>query len=50
MNIKKHLKFCSGENILRLAKYLRLNIKGMSLRQIKKLIKWRLSRNINNRY
>lgn len=45
MNIKiRHLKKSKPDNIIRLAKWLHLKIDGMSLRQIIKLINWRLGR------
>lgn len=46
MNLS-NLKRIARENpsaLLRLAKYLRLNTTGMSLRQVAKLIRWRTTR------
>lgn len=41
---KSDLKKSKPENVIRLAKWLRLHIDGMSLRQIIKLIYWRITR------
>lgn len=46
----KTLKKAKLEDILRLSKWLKLNTDGMSLRQIIKLIKWRITRTGINRY
>lgn len=46
MIIKKHhLKNAKPENVVRLAKFLKLNIDGMSHKQIISLVWWRLTRN-----
>ena len=44
------LKKAKPEDILRLANWLKLKTKGMSRRQIIKLIKWRITRNEFNRH
>lgn len=44
------LRKAKPEDVLRLAKWLRLRINGMSYNQILKLIKWRTTRGINNRH
>ena len=44
------LKKANPENILRLAKWLRLHVDGMSYNQIVKLVKWRITRGIHNRH
>jgi hypothetical protein len=41
---KSTLKKAKPENVIRLAKWLRLDIDGMSLRQIIKLIHWLTTR------
>lgn len=38
------------ENVVRLAHYLKLHIDGMSIRQIAKLVYWRITRTGYNRY
>ena len=38
------------ENVIRLAKYLKLHINGMSHRQIASLVYWRITRTGYNRY
>ena len=42
---KSELKYAKPENVIRLARYLKLNIEGMSNRQIIKLVYWRLHKN-----
>lgn len=44
------LKKAKPEDVLRLAKWLRLRINGMSYNQILKLIKWRTTRGEHNRH
>lgn len=39
-----HLRHAKPENVIRLDKWLNLNIEGMSIRQIIKLIYWRITR------
>lgn len=46
---RKHLKRASPENLIRLAKSLRLRIEGMSHKQIASLVYWRITRNEMNR-
>ena len=51
MEIKKrHLMNAKPENLIRLAKSLRLQINGMSHKQIAKLVYWRIRRDNLNRY
>jgi hypothetical protein len=38
------------EDVYRLASYLRLKINGMSERQVRRLVIWRLNRGITQRY
>ena len=42
---KDDLRRAPPEAVLRLAKYLRLRTDGMSVRQVIRLIRWRLHRN-----
>lgn len=39
------LKRCKLENLQRLARYLRLDYQGMSVKQLAGLIHWRITRN-----
>lgn len=41
-----NLKKAKPENVIRLAKFLKLNIDGMSMRQIIKLVYWRIRRGV----
>ena len=43
----KQLKKAKPENVIRLSKWLKLDIEGMSLRQVIKLIRWRITRGIS---
>jgi len=47
---KRWLKNAKPENVVRLAKWLKLEISGMSHRQIIKLVKWRCNRGVHNRW
>jgi uncharacterized protein YoaH (UPF0181 family) len=42
---KRHLKETKPENVIRLAKWLKLRIDGMSTKQIIALVAWRLHKN-----
>lgn len=44
------LKKTDAQNVRRLAKWLRLKTQGMSISQIIKLVKWRVSRGISQRH
>ena len=44
------LKKAKPENVIRLAKWLKLNIEGMSIRQIIQLVYWRITRTGYNRH
>jgi hypothetical protein len=51
MKIKiKHLREAKLENVIRLAKWLKLNIEGMSIKQIIRLVYWKITRNTLNRH
>lgn len=39
-----HLKKAKPENVIRLAKWLKLHIEGMSIEQIIRLVYWRITR------
>ena len=41
---KEELKIAPKESVIRLAKYLQLNIDGMSHNQVVRLIRWKLTR------
>lgn len=41
------LKKAKPENVIRLAKWLKLDIDGMSISQIIRLIRWRITRGIS---
>jgi len=45
-----HLKKAKSENVIRLARWLKLHIDNMSMRQIIKLVYWRITRNPNSRH
>lgn len=48
MNITVHkLKSAKPENLVRLAQSLKLNIAGMSHRQIARLVRWRITRPVH---
>lgn len=48
MITRSTLKKCKPENVIRLAKYLKLNIENMSYGQVIRLIHWRLRRKTFN--
>jgi hypothetical protein len=50
MITKEKLTKARPENVIRFAKWLGLNIKGMSLRQIIKLVRWRVNRGMHQYY
>lgn len=51
MKIRRgHLIRSKPEDILRLARWLRLQIQGMKHKQIASLVYWRVTRNENNRH
>ena len=41
------LKKAKPENVIRLAKWLKLDIEGMSIQQIIKLVRWRITRGVS---
>ncbi len=47
---RRTLRKSSQENLLRLAKFLKLRVVSMSHKQIASLIYWRITRGIYNRY
>jgi hypothetical protein len=48
--MRRHLKKAKPENILRLARFLKLRVDDMSHRQIVSLVYWRITRTGMNRY
>lgn len=47
---KAMLKKAKPENVHRLAKWLKLNIEGMSIEQVIKLVLWRIKKYNRDRY
>ena len=43
---KEQLRKARPENVIRLAKWLKLDIEGMSIKQIINLVRWRITRGV----
>lgn len=50
MITKEKLKKSKPEDVIRFARWLRLKIDGMSIRQVISLVKWRITRGIHQYY
>lgn len=48
--MRRHLRKAKPENLLRLARSLKLRVEGMSHRQIVSLVYWRITRTGMNRH